>query len=24
VRGGVLAEDCAALLEVFFARQRLG
>ena len=24
VRGGVLADECAALLEVFFARQRLG
>ncbi len=24
VRGGVLADDCAALLEAFFARQRLG
>ena len=24
VRGGVLAEECAALLEVFFARPRLG
>lgn len=24
VRGGVLADECAALLEAFFARQRLG
>jgi tRNA(adenine34) deaminase len=24
VRGGVLADECAALLEDFFARQRLG
>ena len=24
VRGGVLAEECASLLETFFARQRLG
>jgi tRNA(adenine34) deaminase len=24
VRGGVLAEECAAPLEEFFARQRLG
>jgi tRNA(adenine34) deaminase len=24
VRGGVLAEECAGLLETFFARQRLG
>jgi tRNA(adenine34) deaminase len=24
VRGGVLAEECAALLEQFFARQRSG
>ena len=24
VRGGVLAHECAGLLETFFARQRLG
>jgi tRNA(adenine34) deaminase len=24
VRGGVLAQECAAPLEAFFARQRLG
>jgi tRNA(adenine34) deaminase len=24
VRGGVLAEECASLLETFFARKRLG
>jgi hypothetical protein len=24
VRGGVLAQECASLLETFFARQRLG
>jgi hypothetical protein len=24
VRGGVLAQECAGLLETFFARQRLG
>jgi hypothetical protein len=24
VRGGVLAQECAGLLESFFARQRLG